>query len=119
MAAKQDKPNDIAALNFEHAFSRLAAAVERLQGGNLSLEQAIAEFESGQALAERCGKLLDEAELKVSQVAVNVNSTMVSESAATYTLDLFSLRTSSDDGDDEDDDNEATDKDDRFKDIPF
>ena len=117
MAAKQDKTNDIATLNFEQAFSRLAAAVEHLQGGNLSLEQAIAEFEAGQALAERCSKLLDEAELKVSQVAVS--ATMISESAATYTLDLFSLHTSSDDGDDEDDESEAADKDDRFKDIPF
>jgi exodeoxyribonuclease VII small subunit len=117
MTAKQDKTDDIAALTFEQAFSRLAAAVERLQGGNLSLEQALAEFEAGQTLAERCNQLLDEAELKVSQVSVT--ATIISESAASYTLDLFSLRTSSDDAEGADDESEDEDKDDRFKDIPF
>lgn len=116
MAAKSDNNPDISALTFEQAFTRLAAAVERLQAGNLSLEQAITEFEAGQSLAERCNQLLDEAELKVSQVAVN--TTMISETTATYTLDLFAMR-STPASDDEDDEDEDTSEEDKFKDIPF
>ncbi len=116
MAAKQDNSSDINALTFEQAFSRLAAAVERLQGGNLSLEQALAEFEAGQALAERCNQLLNEAELKVSQVAVNAN--MISESAVSYSLDLFTLRTTSDDASDDSDEDDKGDKD-NLDNIPF
>jgi exodeoxyribonuclease VII small subunit len=117
MAAKSNDNSNNSNLSFEQAFTRLAAAVERLQAGNLSLEQAIAEFEAGQSLAERCNQLLDEAELKVSQVAVSTN--MISETTATYSLDLFTMR-STPTGDDEDDlDGEAATEDDKFKDIPF
>lgn len=116
MAAKSNNNSDTSALSFEQAFTRLAAAVERLQAGNLSLEQAIAEFEAGQSLAERCNQLLDEAELKVSQVAVN--TTMISETTAAYSLDLFTMR-STPAGEDEDDADEGADEEDKFKDIPF
>ncbi len=112
MTAKSN-PNEIDTLSFEQAFARLAAAVERLQSGNLSLEQAIAEFEAGQALAARCSQLLDEAQLKVGQVSVTVP--MVSETAASYSVDLFSISTAtSNDGA-----AASEGEDDWDKDIPF
>lgn len=56
---------DIGALSFEAAFEALAAVVAQLEDGDLALEEALTLFERGQALAARCGQLLDEAELKV------------------------------------------------------
>ena len=59
---------EIAELSFEEAFGELEATVARLERGDLSLEESIALFERGQALAEHCNVQLDTAELKVSQL---------------------------------------------------
>jgi len=56
-------------LSYEEALAELEGIVELLEGEQSQLEDAIKLFERGQALAERCGVLLEEAELKVKQVA--------------------------------------------------
>jgi exodeoxyribonuclease VII small subunit len=56
---------EVAALSFEAALAELERIVEQLEAGQLPLEAALALFERGQALAARCGSLLDGAELKV------------------------------------------------------
>lgn len=55
-------------LTYEQAFHELEAAVERLESGELPLEQALATFERGQALAARCSQLLEKAELRLRQL---------------------------------------------------
>lgn len=55
-------------LTFEQAFAELEALVQQLEAGQLALEESLALFERGQALAARCGVLLDSAELKVKQL---------------------------------------------------
>jgi len=55
-------------LSFEEAFKELEDTVHRLEGGGLTLDESIALFERGMKLAEHCGKKLDDAELKVSQL---------------------------------------------------
>lgn len=55
-------------LNYEQAFGELETVVERLGTGDLPLEEALALFEKGQALAARCGELLEQAELKLRQL---------------------------------------------------
>ncbi len=55
-------------LSYEEAFGELEQIVESLESGELPLEQALAEFERGQALAKRCAQLLDQAELKLTQL---------------------------------------------------
>jgi len=55
-------------LSFEQAFRELEETVRRLEEGNLTLDESIALFERGTQLAARCGKLLDQAELKVRQL---------------------------------------------------
>jgi exodeoxyribonuclease VII small subunit len=59
---------EIAELSFEEAYAELEATVARLERGDLSLEESIALFERGQALAARCNVQLDTAELKVRQL---------------------------------------------------
>lgn len=57
--------NDLEELSFEQAVGELEATVERLEGGDLPLTEAIALYERGMRLAQRCNKLLDAAELQV------------------------------------------------------
>ena len=55
-------------LNYEDAFEELETLVERLESGDLPLEESLALFERGQALATRCSELLEQAELKLRQL---------------------------------------------------
>jgi len=55
-------------LTFEQAYARLEEIVERLEAGELSLDDSVALYEEGQRLAQRCGALLDAAELRVQQL---------------------------------------------------
>ena len=57
-----------AELTYEHAFQELEAVVRQLEGGEGSLEDALAWFERGQLLAARCSELLGVAELKLQQL---------------------------------------------------
>ena len=56
-------------LTFEEAFAELEETVRKLETGGLSLEESLALYERVQALAGHCGRQLDEAELKVRQLA--------------------------------------------------
>jgi exodeoxyribonuclease VII small subunit len=63
MAKKKDE-----ALSFEEAFQELEETVRRLEAGGLSLDEALRLYERGQALATLCSALLEEAELKISEL---------------------------------------------------
>jgi len=52
-------------LTYEKAFAELEEIVYGLETNEKTLEEAIALFERGQALAKYCAGLLDQAELKV------------------------------------------------------
>jgi exodeoxyribonuclease VII small subunit len=60
-------PSDAGAgeVGFEEALERLESLVERLDGGDLPLEQALAAFEEGVALTRRCAQQLESAERRV------------------------------------------------------
>lgn len=64
---KTEKP--VEELTFEEALAELKEIVASLEEEQGQLEEAIKLFERGQALASRCGELLEAAELKVRQVA--------------------------------------------------
>jgi exodeoxyribonuclease VII small subunit len=55
-------------LTFEQAFAELEENAHKLEAGGLTLEEGMALFERGQALAAHCNKQLDEAELKIKQI---------------------------------------------------
>jgi exodeoxyribonuclease VII small subunit len=58
--AEADRPYD-----FEAALEELEALVERMETGDLTLEESLAAFERGVALTRRCQTALREAELRV------------------------------------------------------
>lgn len=62
--------NDVDKLPFETAFQQLETTVQRLEAGDLTLEEALALYEQGMRLARRCGEALDAAELQVQQLTV-------------------------------------------------
>jgi exodeoxyribonuclease VII small subunit len=55
-------------LAYEAAFAELETLVNALESEQPPLEAAMALFERGQALSQRCAALLDGAELKVRQL---------------------------------------------------
>jgi exodeoxyribonuclease VII small subunit len=61
-------------LTFEQAFTELEENVRKLEAGGLTLEEGMALFERGQALAAHCSKQLDEAELKIKQITPEGNA---------------------------------------------
>jgi len=69
---KTEKP--VEELSYEEALIELEEIVSALEGdaSRNPLEEAIKLFERGQALAQRCGVLLEAAELKVKQVVGDV-----------------------------------------------
>ena len=67
---KVERPTE--QLSYEEALAELEEIVAALQGEQSQLEEAIKLFERGQALALRCGVLLEAAELKVKQVVGDV-----------------------------------------------
>lgn len=56
-------------LSYEQALGELEEIVAALEAGDHALEDALALFERGQALANYCTDLLDKAELKIKQVS--------------------------------------------------
>ena len=56
-------------LTYEQAFSELEKTVSDLESNQLPLEDALALFERGQALASYCASLLEKADLKVQQLS--------------------------------------------------
>ena len=55
-------------LTFEQAFAELEETVRKLEAGGLTLEESLALYERGQALAAYCSAQLDQAELRVRQL---------------------------------------------------
>jgi exodeoxyribonuclease VII small subunit len=78
-SSKKEKSVDD--LTYEEALAELEEIVSLLEGEQGQLEDAIRLFERGQALAARCGVLLEAAELKVKQVAGEELSDFEEESA--------------------------------------
>jgi len=71
--------DEIEEMSFEEAFAELEQIVNRLEGDQLTLEDSLALFERGQALAAACSRKLDEAELKVEQITPEGDRTFEGE----------------------------------------
>ena len=63
------KMDEIEGLTFEQAFVELEDTVRKLEEGGLALEESLALFERGQALAAHCNVQLDQAELKIQKLS--------------------------------------------------
>lgn len=59
---------DIAALSFEAAYGSLQEIILKLESGEPTLEDSVSLFERGRLLSEHCQSLLDQAELRITQL---------------------------------------------------
>ena len=56
-------------LNFSQALQQLETLLAQLESGEVELEEAMELFEQGSALAERCRKMLANAEQRLEELA--------------------------------------------------
>lgn len=63
--SKEPKPED---LSFEEALETLESLIERVESGEIGLEEAIAQYEQGAALVKRCRSVLDTAERRIAEL---------------------------------------------------
>ena len=54
--------------SFEHSFERLSEMAEQLEAGGLTLAEATNRFEEGMRLVQFCNQLLNDAELKITEL---------------------------------------------------
>lgn len=54
--------------DFEEALKKLDSIVTKMESGELTLEQALKEFETGVSLARQCQQTLQQAEQRISQL---------------------------------------------------
>ncbi len=60
-----DDQHSTDSIDFEQAYQELESIVERMERGDQSLENSLADFERGVALMKRCHSVLKDAEQKV------------------------------------------------------
>jgi len=66
---KNSSPKDDAEfINFEDSFRRLNEMAEQLEAGGLTLAEATSRFEEGMKLVQTCNELLNNAELKITEL---------------------------------------------------
>jgi len=60
-------------IQFEKALERLEKIVEALEGGELSLDEALKKYEEGVKLSRSCSKKLSETEKKIEMLTRSLN----------------------------------------------
>jgi exodeoxyribonuclease VII small subunit len=63
--------NDPKTLTFEKALAELEQIVQKLESGNVALEESVAIYERGEALKQRCEELLKAAEARVEKITLD------------------------------------------------
>ena len=66
-------PEDVKALSFEKALAELETIVQRLERGDVPLEESVAIYERGQTLKRRCEELLSQAEARVEKITLDAS----------------------------------------------
>ena len=70
---KTPAPNgrpEIASLPFERAIEELEGIVQRLEQGNVALDESVAIYERGEALKRHCEALLQRAEARIQKITL-------------------------------------------------
>jgi exodeoxyribonuclease VII small subunit len=72
---------EIVKMSFEEALAELEKIVAKLEGGKESLENAINDYEYGNALRDFCEKKLNEAKLKIDKIVKKEDGSITIEPA--------------------------------------
>jgi exodeoxyribonuclease VII small subunit len=68
-----DTNTDVACLSFEKALAELESIVQKLERGDVALEESVAFYERGEALKRRCEDLLRQAEARVDKITLDTS----------------------------------------------
>ena len=71
--AKANTNADVKKLAFEKALAELEQIVQRLERGDVPLEESVAIYERGEALKRRCEELLRQAEARVEKITLDAS----------------------------------------------
>lgn len=63
---------DPAEPSFEEAMAQVEAIVQRIESGEIGLEQSLSEYEKGLALLKRCRGVLDRVEQKITDLTAQM-----------------------------------------------
>jgi exodeoxyribonuclease VII small subunit len=64
---------DVTRLSFEKALAELESIVQKLERGDVALEESVAFYERGEALKRRCEDLLRQAEARVDKITLDAS----------------------------------------------
>ena len=62
---------DVGKLSFEKALAELEQIVQKLERGDVPLEESVTIYERGEALKRRCEELLRQAEARVEKITLD------------------------------------------------
>ena len=71
MATK--KPVDPSKLKYDQAIAEVEQIIERIESGDVELEESLAAWERGVKLLSHCRKVLDQAEKKIESLQLQVD----------------------------------------------
>lgn len=74
--------DEFASLSFDELLQKLEEIVQQLEMDRLSLEASIDTYETGMRVAQRCQRLLEQAELRISRIASETGETEPYEASA-------------------------------------
>ena len=64
---------DVPQLSFEKALAELESIVQKLERGDVALEESVTIYERGEALKRRCEELLRQAEARVDKITTDAS----------------------------------------------
>jgi len=67
--AKNEKKNDVSNLSFEQAIKELTGIVEKIEQGEIPLENSLQQYERGMALIGHCRTILQKAEKRIEKIS--------------------------------------------------
>jgi exodeoxyribonuclease VII small subunit len=68
MADKKEK-NDISKLSFEQAIKELGGIVQKIEQGQIPLQDSLSQYERGMTLIKHCRGILETAEKRIEKVS--------------------------------------------------
>lgn len=81
MAQKKSKTTDVTKMNFEQAVAMLREIVEKVEAGEIGLEESIQQYECGCELIQHCRGILNRAEQRIETLGKNLDGTLEAKPA--------------------------------------
>ena len=78
MTSQNKLKKDIAALNFEDALKELEQIVQKMESGQIPLDDALLSYEKGILLKQHCEKKLQDAQHRIQELTISKDGDIVS-----------------------------------------